>query len=210
MAFMQGDCFWSDLFLNTDLFLSGSSLNFDPRDWSSILKHFPPSFSISSFNFWVEGHKKKYPLRIILFKTIALIKTNQEYLLYSLCIKLRTATVCSFLQPFWVFVWDPDNLRWGSCLISVLGILGGTSGKEPACQCRRHKRRGFDPCVGKTPWRRAWQPTPVFLPGASHRQTDSPWGCRELDLPGATKHTCLHLWTSNPWGQVLDLLKCIQ
>ena len=45
----------------------------------------------------------------------------------------------------------------------------GTSGKEPACQCRRHKRGKFNPCVGKIPWRRAWQSTPVFLPG------ESPW-----------------------------------
>ena len=30
------------------------------------------------------------------------------------------------------------------------------------------KRCGFDPWVGKIPWRRAWQPTPVFLPGESH------------------------------------------
>jgi len=41
------------------------------------------------------------------------------------------------------------------------------SGKEPACQCRRHKRRRFNPCVGKIPWRRAWQSTPVFLPRES-------------------------------------------
>ena len=32
------------------------------------------------------------------------------------------------------------------------------------------KRGGFDPWVGKIPWRRAWQPTPVFLPGESHGQ----------------------------------------
>ena len=31
-------------------------------------------------------------------------------------------------------------------------------------------RQGFDPWVGKVPWRRAWQPTPVFLPGESHGQ----------------------------------------
>ena len=47
----------------------------------------------------------------------------------------------------------------------MYGILGGTSGKEPACQCRRHKRHRFDLWIGKIPWRRAWQPTPVFLPG---------------------------------------------
>ena len=51
-----------------------------------------------------------------------------------------------------------------------LGFPSGISGKEPACQCRRHKRHGFDPWVGKVPWRKAWQPTPVFLPGESHGQ----------------------------------------
>ena len=41
-------------------------------------------------------------------------------------------------------------------------------GKEPTCQCRRQNRRGYDPWVRKIPWRRAWQPTPVFLPGEAH------------------------------------------
>jgi len=40
---------------------------------------------------------------------------------------------------------------------------GGASGKEPACQCRRHERHSFSPWVGKIPWKRAWQSTPVFL-----------------------------------------------
>ena len=44
----------------------------------------------------------------------------------------------------------------------------GTSGKEPTCQCRRLKRCEFNPWVGKILGRRAWQPTPVFLPGESH------------------------------------------
>ena len=50
---------------------------------------------------------------------------------------------------------------------ALRGAAGGASGKEPTCQCRRHKRRWFDPWVRKIPWRRAWQPTPVFLPGES-------------------------------------------
>ena len=37
-------------------------------------------------------------------------------------------------------------------------------------QCKRYRRCGFDPWVRKIPWRRAWQPTPVFLPGEFHRQ----------------------------------------
>ena len=44
-------------------------------------------------------------------------------------------------------------------------IFSGSSGKEPTCQCRRPKRYRFDSRVGMIPWRRAWQPTPVFLPG---------------------------------------------
>ena len=51
-----------------------------------------------------------------------------------------------------------------------LGFPGGASGKETACQCRRQKRRWFDPWVREIPWRRAWKPTPVFLPGESHGQ----------------------------------------
>ena len=52
------------------------------------------------------------------------------------------------------------------------GFPDGASGKEPICQRRKHKRqrRGFDPKVRKIPWRRARQPTPVFLPGESHGQ----------------------------------------
>jgi len=48
-----------------------------------------------------------------------------------------------------------------------LGFLGGISGKELDCQCRRHKKHGFDPWVGKIPGRRVWQLTPVVLMGNS-------------------------------------------
>ena len=41
---------------------------------------------------------------------------------------------------------------------------------------------GFDPWVGKIPWRRKWQPTPVFWPGESHGLY-SPWGYKESDTP---------------------------
>ena len=47
---------------------------------------------------------------------------------------------------------------------------GGATGKEPACHCTRRGGREFDPWVRKIPWKRAWKPTPVFLPGESHGQ----------------------------------------
>ena len=45
------------------------------------------------------------------------------------------------------------------------GFPRGTGGKEPTCQCRRHKRCRFNPLLRKIPWRRKWQPTPVFFHG---------------------------------------------
>ena len=59
-------------------------------------------------------------------------------------------------------------------------------------QCRRHRRWGFNPWIGKISWRRAWQPTLVFLPGESHGQKSvmgySPWGRRESDMTGAIEY----------------------
>ena len=46
--------------------------------------------------------------------------------------------------------------------IALTGHPSWLSGKEPACQCKRHR---FDPWVSEFPWRRKWQPTPVFFPG---------------------------------------------
>ena len=67
------------------------------------------------------------------------------------------------------------------------GLPRRLSSQESACQGRRP---GFDGWVGKIPWRRAWQPTPVFLPGDSHGPRSlvgySPWGCR-VRHDGATK-----------------------
>ena len=71
------------------------------------------------------------------------------------------------MQETWVqsLGWE-DPLEKGKAI--QRGFIRDVSGKEPACQCRRHKRRGFDPWVRKIAWRREWQPTPVFLLGESH------------------------------------------
>ena len=83
--------------------------------------------------------------------------------------------------------------------ISDMGFPGGASGKESACQCRRCKRPRFDLCVGKIPWRREWQPTPVFLPGKFHRQSSlvsySPWTLKESDTTEQLTHTHTHTHT---------------
>ena len=76
------------------------------------------------------------------------------------------------------------------------------SDKESACngRCR------FDSWVRRTPWRRKWQPTSVFLPGKSHRQRSlagySPWNRKELDMTELL-HFSLSAWmkTRNPSHQ---------
>ena len=84
-----------------------------------------------------------------------------------------------------------EGLSTHSCFPS------GISDKELTCQCRRHRRRGFDPWVGKIPWRRAWQLTSVFLPG------EPPWkeksarlqsiGSQRVRHDSATKYTHTYL-----------------
>ena len=89
----------------------------------------------------------------------------------------------------------PSHTSRAPCLLESLehhpvlhmsneGFPGGT------CQFGRHKRRGFDSCVRRIPWRNKWQPTPVFLPGESHGQRSlvgyGSWGHKELDTTNAT------------------------
>ena len=62
-------------------------------------------------------------------------------------------------------------------------------GKESACQCRTHS---FYPSIGNIPWKRKWQPTPVFLPGKSHGQRSlagcSPWGSQRVGRNWVSTH----------------------
>ena len=51
-------------------------------------------------------------------------------------------------------------------------------------------RLGFDPWVGKIPWRRAWRPTPVFLPG------ESPWTEEPVTLPSIGSQRVGHDWAT--------------
>ena len=76
-----------------------------------------------------------------------------------------------------------------------VGFPGGSDGKQSACNVGRP---GLDHWVGKIHWRRAWQPTPVFLPGESHGQRSlvgySPWGRRVWDDWATNTHVCAHAY----------------
>ena len=73
-----------------------------------------------------------------------------------------------------------------------LGFPGGSDG----LQCGRP---GFDPWVGKIPWRRKWQPTPVLLPGKFHGRRSlvgySPWGSQRVGRDWATSLSLFTLVT---------------
>ena len=63
---------------------------------------------------------------------------------------------------------------WTPFTLKILNVhlympRGLPSGSVERIHCQ-HRRHGIDPWVGKTPWRRKWQPTPVFLPGEFHGQ----------------------------------------
>ena len=78
-----------------------------------------------------------------------------------------------------------SNIRWYNC---------GTPGLIPLWLSwlrifLQYGRPGFNPWVGKTPWRRERLPTPVFWPGEFHGLY-SPWGRKELDT---TERLSLHL-----------------
>ena len=73
------------------------------------------------------------------------------------------------------------------------------SGKESTCQRKRFRRLEFDPWIGKIPWRRKWQPIPIFVSGGFHGQRSlvgySSWGRKELDTTEATEHLDLSCGT---------------
>ena len=74
-----------------------------------------------------------------------------------------------------------------------IGLPRWLSGKESLC---RYRRRRFDPWVGKIPWRREWQPTPVFLLGKLHGQRSqvgySPWDHKGSDMAEWLSSTHVH------------------
>ena len=82
------------------------------------------------------------------------------------------------------------------CYIFILISLRASGGLVHL-QCRRPR---FDPWFRKIPWRRKWQPTPVFLPGKSHGQRslggDSPWGCKS--------QTRLSNWTTTTTSFIIQ------
>ena len=108
---------------------------------------------------------------------------------------------CSPSPNHWLWLAGFERGTWGkegqdrmACVIEAFegrcGLPWWLSGKELTCQCKRYKRHGFDSWIRKIPWRRAWQPSLVFLPGQSHGQRSlagcSSWGHNNSDTTAVT------------------------
>ena len=78
---------------------------------------------------------------------------------------------------------------------TYMGLPGASDGKESACNAWD---QGSIPGLGKIPWRRKCQPSPVFLPGEFHGQGSlaaySPWDHRESDTTEQPTHTYTHIF----------------
>ena len=82
------------------------------------------------------------------------MKVKSEREVTQSCLTLNDPMDCSLPGSSIHGIFQARVLEW---------VASAFSDKESNCQCRRHKRFGFDPWVEKIPWRRAWQPTPGFL-----------------------------------------------
>ena len=82
----------------------------------------------------------------------------------------------------------------------------GCKQQQICLRWRRCRRPGLDPWVGKIPWRRKWQPTPVFLPGESHGQRSlagcSPWGSQRVWHDWTRLHAYVQLLALYPQNAV--------
>ena len=104
--------------------------------------------------------------------------------IYINCMCMYTSHILYDYTSIHIFTYsDTWTAVWGQ---HAMGLPRWHSGKESTCQCRRCKRRGFNPWVKKIPWRRKWQPSPVFLSEKFHGWRSlteySPWGHKESDM----------------------------
>ena len=120
-------------------------------------------------------------LRELQIKTIMSTWYLSEWLLSPNPDTVNTGGAVERREPCYTVGGDVD-------LCSHYGFPRWLSGKEFTWKCRRC---GFNPWVMKIPWRRKWQPTPVFLPAKSHGQRSlegySPWGCKRVRHDLATQ-----------------------
>ena len=120
--------------------------------------------------------------------------TNGRHFVHLWLIRLEvsqeTAQFCKAVIPqlkLYKIKWVEWSFYLYWSIVDWASLIAWSVKNLPAVQaCSAGRDPTFGPWVGKLPWRRKWQPTPVFLPGESHGQRSlagySPWGCKSWTL----------------------------
>ena len=152
------------------------------KNWTWLSTLLTPGLALFNYQFcflepeklW--AHREQMRLRKVMTDRMYLLRDTEES-------QITPKFLLGWLDRHWLHItrfWEQknqicekDEFRFwqvefeGPWSVQV-GFSGGASGKESACKCRQ--TCGSSPCAGKMLWRRAWQPTPVSLPGESHGQ----------------------------------------
>ena len=98
----------------------------------------------------------------IVFRQLFLFAVNRQFIVLVILITLILLPMSQMLRYHTIVPYNICNPLFGSQFFFFYNHPRWLSGKESACQCRRQGRHGFNPLVRNIPWRRKWQPTPVF------------------------------------------------
>ena len=137
-------------------------LSFLTRDWTCT-----PCMGRRSLNHWKSPASCLCGNTITLFIYILSLLYTAPFILHWQNCAFLTETAWA-AKPKILAIWLPMEKVCWPLFLTVLPR--GVSGKENTSQCMSHRRQGFDPGVGKIPWRRKQQLAPVFLPGKCHGQ----------------------------------------
>ena len=129
-----------------------------------------------------------------------------SYMCVCVCVYIYTPLPLELSFPF---PSHPRRLSQSSFILVIslihasVGPPSGTNGKEPACQCRRHKRLGFNPWVWKIPWSRKCNHSSILA-----------WRIWQIEKSGGLQSmglrcnpSWLHDFTS--WLKWLSTWKCV-
>ena len=116
-------------------------------EWPSSREAPLPGLQMATFWLCPHGEEREQALVFLLKRTLT----------HPIISALPSGTHLNLITPQIPRLHTPSH--WGLGFnIQLWGFPGGIRGKEPTCQCRRHKRCEFDSGVGKAPWRRACNP----------------------------------------------------
>ena len=164
----------------TTFSLGSQKANFQVTKVLFSIYHLDKACSSFCFSIWKQDNPTSSGIRSSI-SPAGEISWTLSYLLFSTCPNpiIIISASSAFKTPSPVYLHE-DGLPLFRVSPPFSGLPRWLSSKESACQCSSLSGHGFNPWIRKILWRRAWQLTPVFLPGESHGQ-------RSLVVQGVAK-----------------------